>query len=207
MNTAICFPRFGSNEPTPHWGGHKGRVYFNRFPLSVGHLDRPVECFFLISRVTKTSYKENGPRAIWLNRFWRLMINITCGLMCLLVFMFLVHRMLKWLGLRYWGKQHPKRRHYEDQVKSKKRRQVLPRGLSMRGHQIVRWHTALSGATCRTVWCHMPDCPVHPGMVAPTASSRWHYGEKTTKLSDVTFGVSSVKSMRANSRLSCQTNG
>ena len=44
--------------------------------------------------------KENGPRAIWLNRFWCLMINITCGLMCLLVFMFVVHRMLRLLGLR-----------------------------------------------------------------------------------------------------------
>jgi uncharacterized integral membrane protein len=39
--------------------------------------------------------KENGPRAIWLKRFWCLMVNITCGLMCLLVFMFVVHRMLK----------------------------------------------------------------------------------------------------------------
>ena len=39
--------------------------------------------------------KENGPHAIWLNKFWCLMINITCGLMRLLVFMFVVHRMLK----------------------------------------------------------------------------------------------------------------
>jgi hypothetical protein len=39
--------------------------------------------------------KENGPRAIWLNRFWCLMINITCGLTCLLVFVFVVHMMLK----------------------------------------------------------------------------------------------------------------
>ena len=45
--------------------------------------------------------KENGPQTIWLNRFWCLMINITCGLMCLLVFMFIVHRMLKLLGLRH----------------------------------------------------------------------------------------------------------
>jgi hypothetical protein len=58
--------------------------------------------------------KENGPRVIWLNRFWCLMINITCGLMCLLVFMFVVHRMLRLLGLRQWGKQHLKRRDYED---------------------------------------------------------------------------------------------
>jgi hypothetical protein len=45
--------------------------------------------------------KENGPRVIWLNRFWCLMINITCGLMCLLVFMIVVHRMLKLLGPRH----------------------------------------------------------------------------------------------------------
>jgi hypothetical protein len=35
--------------------------------------------------------KENGPQAIWLNEFWCLMINTTCELMCLLVFMFIVH--------------------------------------------------------------------------------------------------------------------
>jgi Na+-driven multidrug efflux pump len=45
--------------------------------------------------------KENGLRDIWLNRFWCLMINITCGLMCLLVFVFVVHRMLKLLGQRH----------------------------------------------------------------------------------------------------------
>jgi hypothetical protein len=41
--------------------------------------------------------KENGPRTIWLKRFWCLMINITCGLMCLLVFMFIVQRMRRGL--------------------------------------------------------------------------------------------------------------
>jgi hypothetical protein len=45
--------------------------------------------------------KENGPRAIWLKRFWCLMINITCGLMYLLMFMFVVHMMLNLLGLRH----------------------------------------------------------------------------------------------------------
>jgi hypothetical protein len=47
--------------------------------------------------------KENGPRAIWLNRFWCLMINIICGLTCLLVFVFVfvVHKMLKLLGPRH----------------------------------------------------------------------------------------------------------
>jgi hypothetical protein len=40
-------------------------------------------------------YKENGPRAIWLKRFWCLMINISHELISLLVFMIVVHRMLK----------------------------------------------------------------------------------------------------------------
>jgi hypothetical protein len=41
--------------------------------------------------------KENGPQAIWLNEFWCLMINTTCELMCLLVFMFIVQRMRRGL--------------------------------------------------------------------------------------------------------------
>jgi hypothetical protein len=36
----FVLPRFGSKEPSPRWGGHKGRVYSNPFPLSNGHLDR-----------------------------------------------------------------------------------------------------------------------------------------------------------------------
>jgi hypothetical protein len=36
----FVLPRFGSKEPSPSWGGHKDRVYFNPFPLSNGHLDR-----------------------------------------------------------------------------------------------------------------------------------------------------------------------
>jgi hypothetical protein len=41
--------------------------------------------------------RKNGPRAIWLNEFWCLMINTTCELMGLLVFMFIVHRMRRGL--------------------------------------------------------------------------------------------------------------
>jgi hypothetical protein len=44
--------------------------------------------------------KENGSRTICLNRFWCLMINIICGLICFLVFIIIVQRMLKLLGLR-----------------------------------------------------------------------------------------------------------
>jgi hypothetical protein len=36
----FVLPRFGSKEPSPRWGGHKGWVYSNPFPLSNGHLDR-----------------------------------------------------------------------------------------------------------------------------------------------------------------------
>jgi hypothetical protein len=39
MTQWFVIPRFGSNEPSPHWGGHKDRVSFNPFPLSNGHLD------------------------------------------------------------------------------------------------------------------------------------------------------------------------
>jgi hypothetical protein len=104
--------------------------------------------------------KENGSHAIWLNRFWCLIINTTCGLMCLIVFMFVVHRMLRLFGLRHWGKKHLRRRHYEDQSedqqvssKSKKQRKVLPLM-----DCLAEEH--------RTVRCHTPDCPVHPGTVA-----------------------------------------
>jgi hypothetical protein len=46
-----------------------------------------------IQRASEANGKENRPRAIWLNRFWCLKINITCGLMYLLVFVFVVHKM------------------------------------------------------------------------------------------------------------------
>jgi hypothetical protein len=118
-----------------------------------------------------TKYKENGPKAIWLNRFWCLMINITCGLMCLLVFVFAVHRMLKLLGPRLWGKQHLKRRHYEDQMKSKKQRKCCH-------WQTVRLRAPDYPVAHQTVWCHMPDCSVHPETVAQRLVPRSTGGEK-----------------------------
>jgi hypothetical protein len=42
--------------------------------------------------------KENGPQAIWLKGFWCLMINITYVLICLLVFVFIVHMMRRGLN-------------------------------------------------------------------------------------------------------------
>jgi hypothetical protein len=134
------------------------------------------------------SCKENGPRAIWLNRFWCLMINITCGLMYLLVFVFVVHRMLKLLGPRHWGKEHLKRRHNEDQAKSKKQKKCCLRTVSSRALDCPVPHDGLSSA---------------PGTVAPTASSRWYCGEKTTRLFVVTSRVFGGKSLHANGRLLC----
>jgi hypothetical protein len=57
-----------------------------------------VHCQMLI--FLKGWCKENGPRAIWLSKFWCLMINTICGLTSFLVFMFVVHRMQELLGLR-----------------------------------------------------------------------------------------------------------
>ena len=58
------------------------------------------------------------------------------------------------------------------------------------------------------------DCPVsHAGLSGALgtgtlmASSRWHCGEKTTGLSGMESGVFGVKSLSANGRLQCQTNG
>jgi hypothetical protein len=127
------------------------------------------------------------------------MINATCGLICLLVFVFVVHRMLKLLGPRHWGKQHLKRRHYEDQVKSKRRKKCCMWTVCARS-------TGLSGGT---PYCPVPHAGLSgaPGNRSPMASSRWHCGEKSTGLSGVTSGVSGVKSLRANGHLQCQTNG
>jgi hypothetical protein len=152
--------------------------------------------------------KKNVPRAIWLNRFWCLMINTTCGLMCLLVFMFVVHRMLKLVGLRHWGKQHLKRRHYEDHKwRSTSIKQSLRNEDKCCHWWTVRLRSAgLSNAT--------PDCPVpHArlsgalGNTSPTASSRWHWWREATGLSGVTRGLSGVKACSANGHLRCQSNG
>ena len=150
-------------------------------------------------------YKENGPQVIWLNRFWCLMINITCGLMYLLVFVFVfvVHRMLKLLGPRHWGKQHLKTRHYEDQQVSSK---VQETKNSVATTDCLAKSTGLSGGT--------PDCPVpHAGLsgalgnCSPTASSWWHWWREATGLSGVTSGLSGVKVCSTNGHLRCQSNG
>jgi hypothetical protein len=55
---------------------------------------------------------------------------------------------------------------------------VLPTDCLCEEHRTVRWHTGLSGA---------------PGTGTLTASSRWHSGEKTTRLS----GVKSLQRQRS----------
>jgi hypothetical protein len=125
------------------------------------------------------------------------MINTTYGLMCLLVFMFVVHMMLRLLGLRQWGKQHLKRRHYEDHKwRSTSIKQVQKTKNSVATTDYLAKSTGLSGGT--------PDCPVpHTGLSSaprsscPTVSSRWHWWREAT-------GLSGVKACNANGHLWCQ---
>jgi hypothetical protein len=49
-------------------------------PLMVISLDL-LYAKIIEKNLTARFCKENGPRAIWLNRFWCLMINTTCELM------------------------------------------------------------------------------------------------------------------------------
>jgi hypothetical protein len=98
------------------------------------------------------------------------MINITCGLMCLLVFMFVVHRMIKWLGLRHWGSNTSK----EDIMKTISEKKQVSRKI-----QDIKKRVAtggLSGGEHQTVWCHTAGLSGAPGNSSPMASSWWHYG-------------------------------
>jgi hypothetical protein len=98
------------------------------------------------------------------------MTNITYGLMCLLVFMIVVHRMLKWLGLRHRGKQHLKRRHYEDHKWRSTSIKQSPRN----EEKCCHWRTVRS----RTPDCSVPHAGLSgvPGNSSPMASSWWHCG-------------------------------
>jgi hypothetical protein len=94
------------------------------------------------------------------NWFWCLMINITCGLMCLRLFMFVVHKMRSGLGLRHWGSNTSKktRRPIEDvQVWS-----ICPRHKTRRAQakKIEEWRVGC-------FWLHQSEC------VESTISGTW----------------------------------
>jgi hypothetical protein len=57
----------------------------------------------VLSSITKKGeiVRKMDLRPFGLIDFWCLMINITCELICLLVSMFVVHRMIKLLGARH----------------------------------------------------------------------------------------------------------
>jgi hypothetical protein len=62
--------------------------------------------------------------------------------------------------------------------------------------------------------CCQADCQCEgtrlsgaPRDCSPMASSRWHCGEKTIRLSGVKSGLSGVKSLCADGHLQCQSNG
>jgi hypothetical protein len=81
------------------WAGPKTQA--SGFSTSVCSVMCCVLSLYLDSFIPALQYcKENGPRVLWLSKFWCLMINTICGLTCFLVFMFVVHRMQELLGLR-----------------------------------------------------------------------------------------------------------
>jgi hypothetical protein len=108
-------------------------------------------CFgcVVINHQKQVDCKENGPWVFWLKGFWCLMINITCGLMRLLVFVFIVH----------WRRK---------EAVTRRSRAVAPDSL---GNGRIQWSTAIDPngrLTCpghRTVTVHVwyaMDCPVRP---------------------------------------------
>jgi hypothetical protein len=59
VTRGFVLPRFGSRKPTPRWGGHKGRVSFNPYPLSNGPADR---VSFLFSITWNTKFPQGPPQ-------------------------------------------------------------------------------------------------------------------------------------------------
>jgi hypothetical protein len=138
--------------------------------------------------------KENEPRAIWLNRFWCLMINTACGLMCFASVYVYSSQDAKVTWTKALTKATPQKKTLwrsqvkinKYQAKSKKRRQVLPQV------DCPVPHAGLSGA---------------PGNSSPTVSSRCHWWREATGLSSATHRLSGVKACSANDHLRCQSNG
>jgi hypothetical protein len=58
VTRGFVLPTFGSRKPTPRWGGHKGQVFFNPFPLSNGPSDR-VSFLFSNQPGTKLPRKDH----------------------------------------------------------------------------------------------------------------------------------------------------
>jgi Ca2+/Na+ antiporter len=88
--------------------GVRGRLKSIISHCGVNHASKQVDCIFsfrcllyllvgcvVINHQKGRDCKENRPWVVWLNIFWCLMINIIYGLMYLLVFMIIVHMMLK----------------------------------------------------------------------------------------------------------------
>jgi hypothetical protein len=90
--------------------------------------------------------------------------------MTLLVFVFAVHMMLKWHGLRHWGsntsKEDIKKTVSEDQ-------QVLSKVQAMKKSVAT---ARPSGWEHRTIRCHTTGLYGAPGNSIPTASSWWYCG-------------------------------
>jgi hypothetical protein len=101
------------------------------------------------------------------NWFWCLMINIIRGLIYLLVFVFVVHRTLKWLRLRHWesntSKENIIKTISEDQQVSSKvqdMKKVLPLA------DCPTESTIPPGGTLDCPVPHHADYPMHQGTIA-----------------------------------------
>jgi hypothetical protein len=88
--------------------------------------------------------------------------------MCLLVFVFVVHMMLKWLGLRHRGSNTSK---YDIMSTTSEDQQVSSKV------QDIKKSVAIGGPSGwehRTVWCHTVGMSDALGNSSPTTSSWWH---------------------------------
>jgi hypothetical protein len=117
--------------------------------------------------------KENGPQTIWLKRFWCLMINITHGLICLLVFVSIVHRMRR---LRYWGCNTSKE-DIKDVQKSKTQEEKKPKRNNKEIHEVG---SQPENWWCTGQWTVPVRCAPDSGVHRTPVGHRAVYAERPT---------------------------
>jgi hypothetical protein len=112
------------------------------------------------SRPRKVCCKENGPRAIWLSKFWCLMINTIYGLAKFPSVYVYSSQDARSTWTKELRKATPQKKTLKRYKRSPRNGGVLPADCLCVEHRTVRCpHAGLSGA---------------PGNCSPTASSRWH---------------------------------
>jgi hypothetical protein len=105
-------------------------------------------------------YKENGPRAFWLIKFWCLMINTIRELISFSSGYVCSSQNARITWTRELRKATPQKKTLRRYKKSPRNGGVLPSNCPCVEHRTVRCpHAGMSGA---------------PGNSSPTATSRWH---------------------------------